>query len=215
MRKPVCILCGKEAVIEGRCEEHWLPKQELFEAEDFTLVQCDGCDRWLYKEWHDKADLLVAIKEAVRKSLKEKGKIEEVRMIIRHLGGRYRATVTATGTIPPATAVKEDVKVVSVTLKNLKCPTCVKMLGRYHEAVLQLRGENVEKIADIVAELCKGYDLRFEKRKEGYNLYFVTKSDATKIATMLRRKGFEVTDSYKLVGKKDGQELWKDFHAIR
>jgi NMD protein affecting ribosome stability and mRNA decay len=214
MRKSVCIKCGKEATIQSYCEEHWLAKQGLFEAEDFTIVQCDGCGRWLYKEWHDKADLLQAIKEAVRSSIKEKGKIEDVRISVKR-AGKYIVSIKATGTVPPATLPKEEEKTIAVMVKNLKCPVCIKMLGSYHEAVLQLRGENMEVLMEKVSKLCKGMDTILSEKKEGYNVLFVNKADAKKIATVLRKKGFEVTESYKLVGKKDGKELWKDFYAIR
>ncbi len=215
MRKSVCVLCGKEATIESYCEEHWLSKQELFTIEDFSIVQCDGCGRWLYKEWRAKMDLLLAIKLAVNEAVKEKGSIKDLNVAVRKGAGKYDVTVRAKGTVAPATALKEEEKEISVVVKNLKCPVCVKMLGNYHEAVLQLRGKNMEMLVEKVGKLCQGMDNRLSQKKEGYNVLFVNKSDAKKIATVLRKKGFEVTESYKLVGKKDGKELWKDFYAIR
>ena len=215
MRKPICAACGNEAKVGSYCEDHWLRKQDLFKAEGFTIIRCKRCDAWYNKKWNPPAHLNQAIMQAVQENIYDKKEIEDLKIMIRHVSGIYLATIKARGTIPPADTTKEEEKAIRVVLSDKKCPDCIKILGNYHEAVIQLRGDNVEKLADKVAKLIKGLDLRTERKKEGYNLYVVRKGDARKVAVNLRKKGFEVKESYKLVGNKDGKHLWKDFYAVR
>lgn len=215
MRKALCALCGREAEVGSYCEKHWLQKQELFSAEGFTLIQCGSCGRWFYREWRPKSDLLEAIRQAAVEAVKSKVKLDSIKVSVRKAAGKYQVTVGAAGKIPPAISPKEEEKTITVAVKEQKCPMCVKILGKYHEAVIQLRGKDIEGLADRVSKLARGMEYRFDRKKEGYNLYFVSKADARKVAAALRKKGFEVTESYKLVGKKDGKELWKDFYSIR
>ena len=214
MRKPICATCGDEATVGSSCDDHWLRKQDLFKAESFTVIRCKRCNSWYNKKWNPPAQLNQALLQAVEENIYDKKEIEDIKIMIRR-AGHYQATIKARGIIPPAKTVKEEEKVIRVVLSDKKCPECIKILGNYHEAIIQLRGDDVEKLADKVAKLVKGLDLKTEQKKEGYNLYVVRKGDARKVAVTLRKKGYEVKESYKLVGKKDGKHLWKDFYAIR
>jgi NMD protein affecting ribosome stability and mRNA decay len=96
------------------------------------------------------------------------------------------------------------------------------MLGRYHEAVVQVRGERVEHLMDIADRIADPSFVRKERLKYGWNIYFVHKAgaravvqDINKVLKRTREKELEIIRSHKIAGKKDGNELWRDFYAIR
>lgn len=109
-----------------------------------------------------------------------------------------------------------------IRVRLLKCPACVKLLGKYHEAVIQIRGDRAERLAELADDLASKMPMTAERLKYGWNLYFVHKSNANtavneieRILKRVQETALEITYSHKVVGKKDGKTLMRDFYAIR
>lgn len=220
MRKPICVVCGRPATVESLCEEHYAERYELFTIEPINVEVCEKCESVRDRMW-ERLPLEIMLQRMVRHAVKSSGKLESVDVQLHKVGYNYTATVTATGTIA-AGVEKTGSKKVDIRIKRIKCPSCVKLLGHYHEAVLQIRGARAEQLVEAIENLTAGMPKRIERIKEGWNIYFVDKGDArtavNEVSTALRRAREakpEVIRSHKVVGHKLGRNLMRDFYAIR
>ena len=221
MRKLICSVCGRPAAVGGFCEEHYTARHSLFDIEPFEVKVCSSCGA-AFDAGGKRLPPEDAISEASRLAIRSHGKIEKLDIELKKVGADYIATVRAEGTIPPAALIKKEIKRAKIRVKRFKCPSCTKLLGRYHEAVVQIRGERSERLLELAEAVSGTRPKRAERLKYGWNLYFVNKADARAVvhaieAALKRKKEKEllVIRSYKLVGKKLGKELWRDFYAIR
>ena len=95
------------------------------------------------------------------------------------------------------------------------CALHVKLSGGYYEAVIQVRGNDRDRILKYALRLLpKKAIINIETLNEGYNIKIMHKANAATTAKHLRGK-FEVKQSYKLVGSKKGERLYRNFYAIR
>lgn len=228
MRKPICSVCGRPAVIESLCEEHYSKRNELFSVEPFKIEMCDTCEAVRDDYWV-RIPLEEVVESIIRRNAQGRNKLDDVSVKLKKGGEGFIATIKATGHILPATIEKTETKEVRIRVKTLKCPICVKMLGRYHEAVIQFRGPRMEQMVEltnkVVSEMRRKFGdvpRRLEQNKDGWNLFVVNKADARGIIRGLKETfeknkepKLEVIRSYKLVGKKDGVELMRDFYCVR
>jgi NMD protein affecting ribosome stability and mRNA decay len=208
-------------MVGSLCEEHYTQRHELFDVEPLSLKVCSGCDAVFDRKWQQLA-IEDAIRAALRRSIKDFGKVERVDIDMKKVGNDYVVTVTATGCIPPAHVAKSEIKTVTVRVGRVKCPTCIKLSGHYHEAVIQIRGERADELVELIEKVIGVLPGRKERLKYGWNLYLVHKADARmtvrRLEAELKRQEkprVDVVRSYKLVGKKDGKELWRDFYVLR
>jgi len=221
MRNLICAVCGRPVLAESLCEEHYVRKYELFEAKPLLIETCDGCGSVFDQKWK-RTQLEDELRDMIGRSVKVHGKLENIDIDLKKIGNNYTASITVSGTIPPATIVKKDTKKIDIRIRNVKCPNCVKLLGRYHEAVLQVRGKRAEQLIELIGEIVTDMPKRIEHIKEGWNIYFVHKSDAraaiSALEIILRRAREtepEVIRSHKVAGQKDGRSLMRDFYAVR
>ncbi len=202
-----CIKCGKKAEIGNFCSSCFLGKESLFEIKDFLLYVCD-CGSYYDKVWR-KADNDI-IKEQIGKRIKTKYRLVKKEIALKSYGNRVAATIVCYG-IVHAHKKKEERKI-TITIKKRKCDTCVKLLGRYYEAVLQIRGEYNKIFNKIKSRLPK--TARTEKTKHGYDIRFLKKSEAAKIAKALKVR-YEVKSSFKFVATKKGKKLYRNYYSVR
>jgi NMD protein affecting ribosome stability and mRNA decay len=221
MRKLICVVCGRPATAESLCEEHYTRKHELFDAKSLLVHVCDGCGSVFDQKWK-RVPLEDALREIIGQSVKVHGKLENIDVDLKKIGNNYIATIKVSGSIPPAATVKTETKKIDVRIRNIKCPSCVKLLGRYHEAVIQVRGDRAERLIELAGEIANEMSKRMEHIKEGWNIYFVHKSNARTviseldiILTRAHEPNVEVIRSHKVAGQKDGRNLMRDFYAVR
>ena len=223
-RKAPCLVCGKTAEIEALCEEHWVEKQELFSLEPFTMESCDQCGRWKGlkgREWIKAGNLSESIIQAVKDHVKPAfdAKMSDITVTIRQLGennpGIALVSAMVTGFIEPANTEVKRIVEIRVKIHWIKCDLCVQLNGRYHEAVLQLRGDAKESLVDIVKEVTSQMHYRVEEKKEGPNVLFVKKGDGNKVVKELKQRGFAIKRTSKLVGQKKDRRLYRDVYAVR
>lgn len=90
------------------------------------------------------------------------------------------------------------------------CRNCSRESGGYYESILQLRGDFSENIVEFIEEKIREESFcRIEEVKNGFDFYVGSKSVANKVAEILRRKGFEIKKSYKIVTRKDGRDVYR------
>ncbi|CAD7769321.1 NMD3 family protein [Candidatus Methanoperedenaceae archaeon GB37] len=112
------------------------------------------------------------------------------------------------------------------------CNTCSRLAGGYYEAIIQLRGENqiptdkeikeyTEKINRLIEKIHERGDrtafiTKTIKRKEGPDFYIGSDKAARQIAQRITTEdGATLTKSPKLIGKRDGREIYRVTYALR
>jgi len=207
-----CIKCGKKAKIGNFCEECYLEKKELFTISDIPIIICIDCNQYLDnndKKWHRFFSIENLIKEIVLKNIKTKKDtaIIEEHIVMRKIGNGYKVRITCKGRVNGLIKIEE--KTIKVIVKKRLCENCVKLRGNYHEAVLQVRDEDLaKKIIDNLGN--KPYILN--KVKNGYDIKLIDKRDAKVIKQI---KGIEVIKSFKHVASKKGRNIFRDFYSIK
>jgi nonsense-mediated mRNA decay protein 3 len=197
-----CVKCGKEARVEHFCEEHFLERQNLFDIKDFTLIYCDLCGI--------KQD---EIKETIRSRIKSEHNMDEASIALKIVGNKVHAKIECEGEIEGLT--KRQEKKALVILRKKMCDAHVKLSGGYYEAMIQARGDDRIKILHKVQRLVPQKAIAdIIELKEGYNIKIVRKANAAAVAKELR-KHHKIIQSYKLVGSKKGQKLYRNYYALR
>ncbi len=198
-----CVKCGGEAKIDNFCERCFAERHELFTAKSFTMFYCDIC-----KVKEDE------IKDKIKSSLKSKNSLTSINVKLKIVGNKVHATITCMGNIKGAK--KEETKKALVILRRQMCEMHVRLSGGYYEAVFQVRGDKKEAIMRAAERLLPRKSIvGVNDLKEGYDIKIMSKTTAIAAVKELRRKGFEAKDSYKLVGSKKGQKLYRNYYAIR
>src|SRR3989338_7803367 len=196
-----CVKCGRPAEADNFCKECFLERQKIFDIKDAMMIYCDACG---VKE----EEIIEKIEKSIKSPYLLKKKIS-----IRMVGNRAYATIMATAVIQGFT--KEETKKSIVTLKKRLCDLHVKLSGGYYEAMIQVRGEQRDRILRRVESLLpQKAVINVEKLKEGYNVKVMRKSNAAAVAKSFVGH-FEVKSSFKLVGSKKGQMLYRNFYSIR
>lgn len=203
-----CVKCGKEAVVNNFCNECFLGRNELFTIKDFVLFYCDNC-----KKYFDAGSALT-IEDAIERRIKTDNLIKTVAVETKILGNKVYTNVICSGLIKPCKKMKTEEKKSLIIIRKLMCETCKRLSGNYYEAVIQVRGDS-EKIMSKIKYLSKNAIIAGVKEvKTGYDIRFVSKSQASSIAKALR-DDFHVKSTCKLVGEKKGKRLYRNFYAVR
>jgi NMD protein affecting ribosome stability and mRNA decay len=107
---------------------------------------------------------------------------------------------------------------------NEQCSDCSRFEGGFYKAKIQLRGEEIDKVSDVIvdkaAELTNRNRSDFlsnmEKKDGGVNFYLSTEKMNKKILSMLRDKYQpDIERSYELVGEEDGQKVYRNVVSVR
>lgn len=200
-----CIKCGKPAVAGNFCKDCFLEKKKLFEAEEFTARVCTNCGKYIDGE----------IEEQIRRHLSTTNIINSCDIATKQSHNRITATIECTGKIPPLKSPVTEKRTIHILLKRAKCANCIKLLGGYHEAIFQVRGEKTERILNKLRKLVPGeLIVDISKVRNGFDIKISDKKIAA-IAVKELREYFEITESYKLVGEKNGKKLYRNSYAIR
>lgn len=151
----------------------------------------------------------------VRNTIVSDYKIKDLKIDCRSIGKRIIGKIHASGIIPPAKNDKVEEIKYNIGFRKNMCDDCVKLSGNYHEAVVQIRGDEKDRIYDKMVKLSrKSLIAGIDNLKEGYNIRYVYKRDAVRIISFLRKK-FDIKDTYKLVGEKKGAKLYRNFYMVK
>ncbi len=174
----------------------------LFDVKGFSFIYCNLCGL-------DKDELV----ERIKNSVKSSNEITDTGVSTKVVGNKVHATVKCAGKIKGLK--KEESKDLSVILRQKMCDTHVKLSGGYHEAVIQVRGEKRGIILKHLLKIIPHKSvINVEELPEGYDVKIMRKANAAAAAKQLIGE-FSVKSSFKLVGSKKGNKLYRNFYAIR
>lgn len=230
-----CYLCGEvtDTLYKGLCSSCYLKNEKPFELpEKIEVSVCRGCGRYYEGAWVEGENSLAALvktivlKEAEKrlskdfenletaveiKNIKEKGK-----------GLTVDVKVNVTGTtkgLERSAALKTTIVII-----NVVCPDCSRKAGGYYEAVIQLRAESIE---ELVSELHSRLNQIYKKDKHAFIVEEASvkggidiKLGSSKAAKILgayfkAHHKAEIKETAKLVGRKDGNDIYRITVLIR
>ena len=231
----VCPKCGEPSSL-GLCDQCRLEMATLLECPDRVEVTlCPVCGSHLVRgRWQDSQvpveDLISdAVAEAIglHKDLKD----PEVDLSVeKRRATQYLVAVHLAGTFGELRA--EEKCIVAAVVRRATCERCSRMAGNYYEAIVQVRGsarapaseelEESRKIAEAQTESCllRGDRLSFIQEskdvKGGINLVVGSTQQGRLIARAIQERfGGSTQESYKLVGMKDGKNVYRTSILVR
>ena len=192
--------------------KHFLEKHELFSIGDAETLYCRNCGgyEWKGQRFTDKDN---AVSYIARATIKTANPLTSLRTSHRTVGNKVRAHVTAQGTI--GSVEKTESHDILIHLRNQLCPLCVKKVGGYHEAVIQARGPDTEKIVAFVMKAAGTHVVGLRPGSAGTDVLLVAKGRAASVAKQLREKGYDITESFKFITEKKGTKLYRNMYAVR
>lgn len=205
-----CIKCGKDASVENMCNECFLKGKKLFEIEKVKISLCDNCNNFFSgkKRIND-------IQAFILNCIKTKNKITKKSIEIENLSDKLKISIKVEGFIIPCKKRVKDEKKYIIYLKNTKCENCSRLIGGYHEAVIQIRGEKKDILVKKIFECLKKDEITdIEKIREGYNIKIVNKNSSRRVINTIRNECI-IKQSFKLVGKKKGKLLYRNFYLVK
>jgi NMD protein affecting ribosome stability and mRNA decay len=200
-----CYKCGAPALKEGLCEEHYaeawikeITKKVEEKLKKMKIVVCPRCGRVLYHNKWQKKSFEEIIKSAIKNDVK--GGVIEV--------GKNNLRI-----ILSLNNMKKIIEINLPKMHKVLCRDCSLAGSGYYEAVIQIRGNAPEKIINAV-ESDKNV-VKVVNVKGGADFYFLSKSAAERVAWALKKSGYNVKSSYKLVTRKDGRDVYRAYFIIR
>jgi 60S ribosomal export protein NMD3 len=233
-----CVVCGAtdRPLVDGLCAECAADRTRLVTApKRAEVVVCPQCGaREIGAHWEragaspvlTSEDLtpLLEVWEGVgirRVRWDETSVTDTVRELVGHARVRFRG-------------IERDVDVpMSVRTVHRSCPDCSRKSGRYYTATLQLRAAAdapSEKAVVLRARLAVEWDrlvreMRPDWRRavswreelpEGWNCFFTDTLAARAVAKLAKQRfGASVKESSSLVGRKNGQDLYRVTFCLR
>lgn len=207
MKNQICMKCGEAAWKQNLCKNHFIESQNLFDVKNFSVIVCRNCGSAYYGKWTKSLEDVI---ETVVKNIT--GEKIKTYTSVKLKGNAAIVKVTATGKITGL--LKKEEKMFTVLIKRKLCENCIKISGGYHEALLQIRGDNADKILDEIQDNIESKDVvSAQKIKNGYDIKILTKGVARKTVRVL--EDCTIKKSYKHVTTKKGRMIFRDFYAIR
>ena len=229
-----CVKCGADGeTFKGRCMHCFLEGRQLLLLPPFVdLDRCTGCDEfYVDKKWRT-TSAENAAEEAAINALKAiaEARIEAVgAQTIRQDDKNFMVKMDADLEIDGHHVSAEAETV--VRLKNTVCHRCSRQLGNYYEAILQLRGSNkdmdkgvrdammnrvLDKVEAAAVNNRQMFISKVQEMHGGLDFYMSSMSLSKGIARDLSHEfGAEVKESSTLVGKKDGDDMYRLTHLVR
>ena len=232
-----CPKCGKSAEVfyDAVCRECFIENKELIECPEVIYSRiCPTCGSVFKRgKWQSRTDESETIQECVKDSLKVNNDASGLELALTQKQmdySRYRVHVEAKGNLkgaPINAAIDTEVRISWET-----CETCSRISGGYFEGIVQIRAdkrlpkkdelEECQRIAEDVSLRAqeKGDRLAFIAKSvelgEGIDLYVGSKKLGKQISrAILDAFGGKFTESPKLVGQKNGEDLYRITFAVR
>lgn len=216
-----CVECGKnvDETIDGLCSRCYVATHEVFDIPDIMdVTMCSLCHACrIDGGWQREAPnrLLQDFLEARAREAPVDG------ASVHRDGG----TVTCQGTFrgEPVTETTE----IDIRMHKDMCPQCSRLQGGYFEAILQVRKngghisvEELNEADDIVArqviEERGNYVSKRIEHPTGVDYYIGDRGSASLAAKTVKQAFNATMDvSSSLVGRKDGQDVYRDTYIVR
>ena len=233
-----CVVCGAtdRPLVDGVCAECAADRTKLLSAPKRAEVTiCPHCGaRQVGAHWERSGASPVLTSEDLTPLLEVPDEVgvrrvrweeTEVTDTVREFVGRARVRFRG---------VERDVEVpLSVRTVHRTCPDCSRKSGRYYTAILQLRGpvdgppekadrrrarldgEWTRLVREMRPDWRKAVSFR-EELPEGWDCYFTDTLAARAVAKLAKQRfGTSVKESSSLVGRKNGQDLYRVTFCLR
>ena len=190
-----CPRCGKES--DGICIDCLLKEKPIF-MKKIELKICK-CGRFYYGgRWNP----WVEIDKIIRENLvcPDRIGVENLSIRKRLLGDRIHLNLRVEGKFEGKGFVTEICD--EIKINRTACPICSRQ--QYYEAILQFR-TNYNPLDEIDGEFIS----KIEKLQNGFDIYIKSSQYARKIRKRFEKMGFITRESEKLIGKKDGRNVYR------
>ncbi|CAD7767245.1 MAG: NMD3 family protein [Candidatus Argoarchaeum ethanivorans] len=203
-----------------------------------SIQVCPVCRAYRKKgQWIYSNNQTVSVDEIVLTVAKENIKVEKlaenssIKLDVEHYGHSiYPVHIHAEAVVSGKPVVYDGLLRGQIHFET--CDVCNRIAGGYYEAIIQLRGDSripteteVQECSKIMQKLLErikrqGNRLalitRTEKLKEGTNFYLASNKAAKKACRKLVIVyAATLTESNKLVGRKDGRDVYRMTYALR
>lgn len=237
MIRSICPRCGQPAE-QGLCPQCALDLAELFRSADLAEVTvCSVCgSRQIKGKWQlpDDSSLEELASRAAVESiwLHEEFNEPEIEIDLRQVGAtRYLAKVEIKGSFRGRT-VEEHCEI-PVRIKLVACDRCSRMAGKYFQSTVQVRGNRTRSLTSHEIEQCKSIarSMADAGYRNGDQLSFIQEMKEVKggldivlgstqlgrhmARAIYERFGGRLLESSKLVGKKDGRDVYRSTLLVR
>jgi len=228
-----CIVCGKGApALGGLCAACLGERKKFVEVPQFCeLTVCAHCGS-VYKgrRWENSRGETAELEDAARRALKvskEEGVTVTTRIAVRPFN-EHNADADVEGTVRIGKGRLTQTGRTRIRIRRAVCERCSKMHGKYYEAILQVRAagrdlapDELESVRQKVGELGQKDDREDYVRKEeevdgGLDFQLGKLMRGKTMARALAQElGGKVTESSKIVGNKEGRELFRVTFLLR
>lgn len=208
MKDLICIECGKPVLKDSLCKTHLLGTKKLPGIKGFSVKVCRQCGSFYKGKWKKTSSIEESVMDIVRERLVG----IKTKMHAARTGNRIRLRITATS---KAGSIKRTEKaVLDVFLSQVLCENCIKLSGGYHEATIQIRGENAGRILGLIRSAADDASVAgMNEVHNGYDVKFLSKDAARKLVRKIA--GYEIKRSYKHITTKKGRMIYRDYYSIR
>lgn len=209
-----CPKCGKadeaSQFIGAFCKPCFALHHKTYSIDDLEVDECSKCGSVRQgNDWVKHGEEVV--KKAVLKSIKSNYP-SETRIFLDRDSKGFLATADIRMEVEGHAV--EAVEKIRVQSNKTQCPSCSHQSGGYHEAIVQLRGPNHEKLAEkITADIEQtSFITAITAQKNGVDLMVGSKKVALEAVTATRKK---FTTTSKLITEKDGKKIYRTTILIR
>lgn len=230
-----CVECGREGELIGSLCQECYSKKHLHASlpEHVDVIMCAHCSAVKTESgWESVESVKEAAEMAVENAIavSKEAKVTDMQIQLserdeRNLAAEVAVSISAHG--------KEFQRILStsIRLKRGACDQCSKQMGKYYEAILQVRSQertlsenDMRDVERIIRARVDGmrrstrevFISRVDRVKGGLDFYFSTIPSARAVAKELHEAlCAEYKESSSLWGRKDGKEVHRMTYLVR
>jgi NMD protein affecting ribosome stability and mRNA decay len=201
-----CVECGKSEnnLIDGMCPSCFVQKTKILSfPKEISIQVCKDCGARKRKNSWIRNEQNMIRSSIIENVVLKKGKLVDL-TFEKVKGDRYKSCYNVNFLLEHRGIEFEKKEQVDIRIKYSLCDECSRKRSGYYEAIVQIRGNIPERWEEEIREA------RVGEVKTGFNLYFLSLSDAREAAKKLIKKyGGEHKESKKLHTVKDGKRIYK------
>jgi len=230
--KKFCPRCGKETdnLVGKECLDCFLKDAKLFTIKSQKVNLCKHCSKTIIKgHWEDFSEKLIEDDIISKVKINKEINLENPKILVdleKKDEREYEALVKVKGFV--SGNLVEQEKVIAIMLGDTTCDACMKLNAEYREAIIQLRGKDLEESKQMMKIALDLLDKEREKDslsgtskviklKTGYDLWIGSKKAAVKVSRyMAKLYDVELKVSSKLIGQEQsGKQKYRFTFCVK